>query len=521
MRGTLPAILPLLGLLVVCDGSLPIVAHHLHAPDSVRRDVVQSPTITIDLDEAVNVQIPDAACLTPVVFRTPDGKRGWAVRIPGNRPIATPCFADGMLFVGGGYGSHDFHAFDASTGESIWSIKTSDDGPTAAVEEDGYVAFNTESCTVIVVEAKSGGLVWQEWLGDPLMSQPAVSQGRLFIAHPVSGRPHTDQSPNSIPHGNLPGTLLPLPNARRYDSVVGGSGSHRMLCADLRTGAHRWSYAIPGDVITAPVVDGNRLYFTCFNGTSYCLDVETGAQMWSEENAGTSAPLIVNGQAIFTSKDEGGQTVAEGIMIADTARGKAVRPDMLAVGDAAHLQRNQGGGVGINKEAQSALDGSVGFASAPSTANLDAANNHIGVSTVVGAWAYQGARTSYSKGRLMNAQGMYLNSVDAERGEIRWRVAARGGPIKDRGQTFLPPAVGGENMYVATTLGHLVSIRSHDGSVRFQYNIHHPIVFQPALANGNMYVGTADGWLICLQLDDTDADGWYAWGGNGAHNKSN
>jgi len=63
---------------------------------------------------------------------------------------------------------------DGQTGAVVWRAKTSDDGPSAAVVENGYVAFNTESCTVVVCQAKTGKVVWQEWLGDPLMSQPAT-----------------------------------------------------------------------------------------------------------------------------------------------------------------------------------------------------------------------------------------------------------------------------------------------------------------------------------------------------------
>jgi len=55
------------------------------------------------------------------------------LRLPGGRPIATPAYADGMLFVGGGYGSHEFYAVDSETGKIIWKIETGDDGPTAAV----------------------------------------------------------------------------------------------------------------------------------------------------------------------------------------------------------------------------------------------------------------------------------------------------------------------------------------------------------------------------------------------------
>ena len=54
------------------------------------------------------------------------------------------------------YGSYEFYAINTETGAVVWQIKTSDDGPTAAVVEDDCVAFNTESCTVIVCDARTG-----------------------------------------------------------------------------------------------------------------------------------------------------------------------------------------------------------------------------------------------------------------------------------------------------------------------------------------------------------------------------
>jgi len=39
------------------------------------------------------------------------------------------------------------------------------------------------------------------------------------------------------------------------------------------------------------------------------------------------------------------------------------------------------------------------------------------------------------------------------------------------------------------------------------------------LAEGWIFAGTSDGRLICIDLQDTDADAWYAWGGNAQHNK--
>src|SRR5262249_28975467 len=80
-------------------------------PDMLADGSAKNAAQKIDLRAAVNVNLPSPARnLEAVSYETPDGKTGWVLRLPGNRPIATPAYADGMLFVGGGYGSHEFYA---------------------------------------------------------------------------------------------------------------------------------------------------------------------------------------------------------------------------------------------------------------------------------------------------------------------------------------------------------------------------------------------------------------------------
>ena len=110
---------------------------------------------------------PAPKIAAPQSFTSKDGKRkGWKVTIPGEHALATPAIVDGKLFIGGGFGSHEFYAFDAQTGKMLWQYRTSDDGPTAAVVAEGYVAFNTESCELEILTA-DGKPVWKKWLGDP------------------------------------------------------------------------------------------------------------------------------------------------------------------------------------------------------------------------------------------------------------------------------------------------------------------------------------------------------------------
>lgn len=468
-------------------------------------EVTQSPKkIEIALDHATDVALPKiAGDLKPVAFKTSDAKTGWAVRVPGGRPIATPAFADGMIFVGGGYGSHEFYAFNAETGDLVWKMNTSDDGPTAAVVEAGYVAFNTESCTLIVVDEKTGKVVWQEWLGDPLMSQPAISKGRLFIAYPAGQRGHSQNlKQNVAPDGKRP------------------AGSHNLLAVDLKTGRHLWEQAITADVISAPVVSGDNVYFTCFDGTSFALNSADGSVLWKKAGSATSAPLVAGGQVVITRREQAANTNYEGLARLDARAGDAKDKMLLTKEKAEYLKAGNGGGVAMGASAQQSLDSSVGFSSAPPAAKLSAAEQNVGVATVAGGWAYQGSRAAYSQGQMLNSQGKMLNSVNAENGRANWQAEVKGSAVSGNVQVFSPPALGRDYMYLTSAWGHVVSVRQKDGSVGFNYFFRQPMVFQPALAHGNIYAGTGQGLVICLKTGSTDADGWYEWGGNAQHNKA-
>jgi outer membrane protein assembly factor BamB len=209
-------------------------------------------------------QLQDLPLPDPEPFKTKDGKSGWKIKIPGDRPLATPAVVDGILYVGGGFGSHEFYALDARTGKRVWTFMTGDDGPTAAVVAEGCVAYNTESCTIYVHEARTGRLLWSSWLGDPLMSQPAIAGGRLFMAYPKQ--------------------------------------QHHLAAFELKTGKVLWNQPIAAEVISAPVVDGASVYAATCDGTLYRFDAATGKPHWAKSVQATSAPVIVDGQVRFSQR---------------------------------------------------------------------------------------------------------------------------------------------------------------------------------------------------------------------------
>jgi hypothetical protein len=141
----------------------------------------------------------------------------------------------GRVYFGGGFGSHEVYALDGHSGHLLWQLKTRDDGPTAVVGVGTLVAFNTESCTLEVVDALDGRLVWERWLGDPLLAQPAIAGPRVVMAYPREGR-------------------------------------HWLGAFDLASGDPLWETSLRHDVITAPVVAEGHVFLSTFDGTVWSID---------------------------------------------------------------------------------------------------------------------------------------------------------------------------------------------------------------------------------------------------------
>jgi outer membrane protein assembly factor BamB len=498
----------ILSLIALCGATNSRAAGPLSVTTKVTPPV-PTRTIELNLDKAIPIPVQKPKFeLKATVFRTADNKEGWEISIPGGRPIATPAFWNGMLFVGGGYGSHEFYAFNAQTGALIWTYQTGDDGPTAAVVEDGLCAFNTESCTVYVLDAKTGKLVWQEWLGDPLMSQPAIYKGKLYMAYPAgqgNGQSHGA-------HANV------TANATSTKENIDAKYGHRLLCADLKTGKHLWTHPITADAITAPIVSDGQVLLTCQDGTSFCINADTGKEVWQKANSGTSAPLATKQGIIFTERENRDKKAYEGLQ-AYSKSGIATRGTAMGLAAASPAPYLHKGSEmqGMAKSSMNSLDSSVGFATPPPSAQLQKASG-IPIDNVIGGWAYQGSRVATKRDSFFYNNGTAIRKTGPQ-ASLNWTANVSGKGIAPDSQLFSPPALGKENLYLASSNGHILSVNQKSGSVNFDYATSNPITFQPALANGNVYVGTANGRIMCLKTGLQDAVDWTAWGGNAQHNK--
>lgn len=430
----------------------------------------------------------------PVPYRSADARiSGWKTRIPGHRPLATPAVVGGRIFLGGGFGSHEFYALDADTGRLAWWYHTKDDGPTAAVVLDELVAFNTESCELEVLTT-AGVPVWKKWLGDPLMSMPALGGGRVFQAFPNSQ----------------------------------GDRQHYLACFDLRTGHEHWRQPLAGEIITAPVLADDNVYLATLEGSLYCFRQADGQPLWREAKNATSSPVVWNHECYFSRREE--------VTLNQAARGMAYQTEKMARRGAtaadsqdynASTERADWLDYKVRKthSKMEALyeqhDGAVGFTFAKGDSKMEQAHGNLGHGTVAGLWAYQGSKPFAAHGRLYAALGAVLQCLEPVSEAVLWkRPLPADGLDTDAvlDSVLTPPALVNGKIFLGTTYGQVLCLAAHSGDVLWCADLGEPVIFQPAVADGRVYASTQRGSLFCLETGDPADDGWRMWGGGPAHN---
>lgn len=418
-------------------------------------------------------------------FVSDDGRKGWKAKVQNPLPLASPAVVDGKLYIGGGFGSYEFYAFDAETGKPLWLFHCGDDGPTAAVVEKGRVAFNTESCILYVLDAKTGRKLWGKWLGDPLMSQPAMKDDRVVMAYPNQ------------------------------------KGGHSIACMNAQTGDEYWVDDIPGEIISAPIIADDKVYASTLEGSVHCFNLANGEKLFSKKHQATSAPWVWKGEIYVSLREDEKQIQAgkeivvrsEGQGRINTA-GERANKDLWVKQHADYLITDNSSEYAA---AQKSLDASVGFGSAPAAAKLEQGEANLGVASVSGIWAYQGSRPSIIMDRSYSSMGDTLKSLDPATGKLLWQKYIK---IKDSpgGRPFSPPSYANGKLYIGAVSGEIICLDARDGKELWRYNCGEPVRFQPVIAKGKVYWGTDNGSVFCIDARDPDADGWLMWGGNAQHN---
>ena len=219
--------------------------------------------------------------------------------------FTSPIVADGVVYVSTTQSAGFLFAFNAKTGNELWSksITPSEFWSSPAVV-NGVVYVGTDEYTlnpnngVYALNAKNGGQLWNYSSGFSVGASPVVV-GRVVYFVTYEGTIYALNAQNGIQLWNYttggPGPVYSSP-AVANGVVYAGSDDGNVYALNATSGVKLWSSTAGNGTLSSPAVVSGVVYLGSSDGNIYALGAASGAKLWSYATSGAvGSPVIVNG----------------------------------------------------------------------------------------------------------------------------------------------------------------------------------------------------------------------------------
>lgn len=230
--------------------------------------------------------------------RLRDGEILWNIEQPAAFP---PAAGGGIVIVAHGA---TLAALRGATGRRIWSVDLTADVSAPPLRGAGWLIAPLEGGKLLALQAASGRAVWLQSLGGPVRVRPTFGGSRLFVPVDDQRLAALDVTTGKLlweqPLTGNPREALPI------DAVFVGTTGNYLYRLSPATGRIDWRWQTGGDVVGAPVVDEQRVYFASLDNMVWALDRGSGAQRWREElpRRPRAVPGLVGGHVLVSSLSE-------------------------------------------------------------------------------------------------------------------------------------------------------------------------------------------------------------------------
>lgn len=431
----------------------------------------------------------------PRVVRRDAG--GFVLRMPDPLPVPTPTVHDGMVIVGAGLW---MGGMGAKTGEVRWARGTVDMGPSTVACEGELCAWNTFSCTVTAVEARTGALVSNTILGPTVISAPAIADGVGYVG---------------------------------FAESYGGPGERfqgGVAAIDLRAGEARWGQRVERDTLGAPVVTADGVHVVTWGGGYHRFGRADGTLLRSEARFAAGPPVPRDDGLLFTRL-----TQREGAWEAQALFDRTATPLEGAV-ESPTVELLRWPAPRARAAVRRLFPDARPRGEWPPELVVDWPGTQIQGIVDVGPYSHHELIPGHSIVAAGDLDVMVLGDdvVAFDERDVAWSrslapvhddgdVAA----YRDRDQRWarylkmsfegLPPATlaASPTRVVAVTLaGDALVLDAASGTLLQTLDLGYPVATEPTLADGWLYVGTATGHLVAVDTGDREVDGWSHYRGN-------
>ena len=248
--------------------------------------------------------------------------------------------AEGKVFVGPLNGK--MYCLDAITGKEIWTFKTGDGRWSSPAVAYGKVYFNSYSI-LYCLDANNGKMIWHFPVENSTGNTPTVFEGKVFFGtsrrdlardfraycldagtgeeiwnFPLEfdmwsspsiayGNVYVIQDRFKIGNHGFPKFNPLFDNLNIFNNIYKRPIA-KMYCLDLETGKELWNFSSLNDFGPYSIADGKIFSSTSWFGTSagiICLNAYNGSQIWnfSTEYYAVSTPAICCGKVYVGAGD--------------------------------------------------------------------------------------------------------------------------------------------------------------------------------------------------------------------------
>ncbi len=228
---------------------------------------------------------------------------------------ASPAAGDDRVYFGSVRGK-GVKAVDYRSGEVLWRFYVEKGVESSPALYEKKLYFGANDGFLYALDAISGTQLWRFDAGAEIVASPVAEGGVLFFISSADILYALDAVTGKLvwryrsDGAGIYSVRLGSSPAYRDGTIYTGFSDGSVAALIAHDGSLLWKRKLSirkgirfADIDSSPVVDGDRIYVSTFEGWLYALEIKNGETIWSYKAGGASTPAIDEENLYFADKD--------------------------------------------------------------------------------------------------------------------------------------------------------------------------------------------------------------------------